>query len=165
MFVAAWPIAEGSGKKVLMPICVTTRRRNLWVLNNLRCELRPLAARFLRLGMPGSGRGILAVFGLPPGRLPAADLPQAFRLLTVTLVPAPRQVLTPALFAQANPRTRSAPSGLDDGVFAYLGGRPREELLPREKLGENASTFSPSAIKSRITRLLASLPCSWEQDR
>jgi hypothetical protein len=31
-----------------------------------------------------------------------------------------------------------------DGVFSYLGRRPREELLPREKLGENALTFSPS---------------------
>ena len=36
---------------------------------------------------------------LPPGRLPAVDLTMTFRLLAVTLVPAPWQVLTPAIFA------------------------------------------------------------------
>jgi len=43
--------------------------------------------------------------------LPAADLPQAFRVLAVALVPAPRLVLASASFAQADPRARSPRSG------------------------------------------------------
>ena len=54
--------------------CVTTRRRKFWVLNGLRRGLRSLAARFLRLGVLGFDVGVLAMFGLPPRRLPAADL-------------------------------------------------------------------------------------------
>jgi hypothetical protein len=69
---------------------VTTRRRNLWILINLRRELRPLAAQFLCLGVPGFGKGILAMLSLPPRCLPAVDLPLTFRLLAVPLVPAPR---------------------------------------------------------------------------
>src|SRR5271163_3608303 len=43
--------------------------------------------------------------------LPAADLPQAFRVLAVALVPASWLVLAPASFAKASPRTRSPRSG------------------------------------------------------
>jgi hypothetical protein len=106
------------------PICVTTRRRNFWLLINLRRELRLLTARFLSLGMPGFGKVILAMLSLPPGRLPAVDLLLAFRLLTVTLVPTPRQVLTPALFAQADPRP--ARSGLGTASsFTLVGAHGR----------------------------------------
>jgi len=91
--------------------CVTTRRRNLWVLNGLRRGLRLLAARFLRLGVSGFDDGILAMFGLPLRRLPAADLAQAFWLLAVALVPTPWPVPTPTPFAQASSRARPAPSG------------------------------------------------------
>jgi hypothetical protein len=98
--------------------CVTTRRRNLWFLSSLRRGLGPLAARALSLGVPGFGEGVLALFGLPPCRLPAADLPQAFGLLAVALVPTPRLILAPAPFAKAGPRARSAPSGL--GVVLSL---------------------------------------------
>ena len=49
----------------------------------------------------GSGLGSLAVFGLPPRRLPLADLAETFRLLAVALVPAPRLVLAAAPFAHA----------------------------------------------------------------
>jgi hypothetical protein len=90
---------------------VTTRRRNLWFLTSLRHGLGPLAARALGLGVLGFGKDVLAVFGLPPRRLPAADQPQAFRLLAVALVPTPRLVLALASFAQAGPQARSAPSG------------------------------------------------------
>jgi len=91
--------------------CVTTRRCNLWVLNGLGRSFDPLTALALCLGVPGFGVSLLAMFGLPPRRLPAADLPPAFRLLAVALVPAPRLVRAPAPFAQAGPRARSAPSG------------------------------------------------------
>jgi hypothetical protein len=100
---------RGEGKKRLC--CVTTRRRNLWFWNSLRCGLGPLAARALRLGVPGFDVGVLAMIGLPPCRLPTVDLPPAFRILAVALVPRPRLVLTPAPFAQADPRTRSARTG------------------------------------------------------
>jgi len=90
---------------------VTTRRRKLWLFNGLGRSLGPLTALPLGLGVPGFSLGSLAVFGLPPCCLPAAELPLAFRLLAVALVPAPRLVLAPTPFAQAGSRTRSAPSG------------------------------------------------------
>ncbi len=91
--------------------CVTTRRRNLCVLNGLGRGLGPLAARSLCLGVPSFDLGGQAMFGLPPRRLPATDLPPAFRLLAVALVPAPWLVLALAAFTQAPPRAGPAPSG------------------------------------------------------
>jgi|SRR5271167_1223984 len=79
--------------------CVTTRQRKLWLLNGLGRSLGPLTALPLCLGVQGFGVSLLAVFGLPPCCLPAADLPPAFRLLAVALVPAPRLVLAAAPFA------------------------------------------------------------------
>ena len=66
--------------------CVTTLGLNLWVLNGLRRKLGTLTAFLLCLGVPGSDEVVLAEFGLPPRRLPAADLPQAFRLLAIALI-------------------------------------------------------------------------------
>jgi hypothetical protein len=54
--------------------CVTTLGLNLWVLNGLGRELDTLTAFLLCLGMPGFDAVVLAAFGLPPRRLPAADL-------------------------------------------------------------------------------------------
>jgi hypothetical protein len=88
--------------------CVTTRRRNLWFLTSLGRVLDPLAARALGLDVPSFGLGSLAVFGLPPRRLPLADLAETFRLLAVSLVPAPRLVLAAAPFTHAAPWARSA---------------------------------------------------------
>jgi hypothetical protein len=87
--------------------CVTTRCRNLGTLTTLGRGLGALAARALRLGMPCLDLGRLAVFGLSPRRLPAADLAAAFRVLTIALIPSPGQVPTPAPFAQALPQARS----------------------------------------------------------
>jgi hypothetical protein len=91
--------------------CVTTRGRKLRLLNRLSCRLCSLAALSLSLGMLGFGIGALATFGLPPCRLPAADLPQAFRLLAVALAPTSWPILAPASFAETNPRARLADSG------------------------------------------------------
>jgi hypothetical protein len=66
--------------------CVTTLGLNLWVLNGLGRELDTLTAFLLCLGMPGFDAVVLAAFGLPPRRLPAADLSQAFWLLAITLI-------------------------------------------------------------------------------
>jgi len=62
---------------------VTTRRRNFWALNSLGRGLGTLPARFFGLGMAGFGVGVLAMSGLPPRRLPTADLPLALRILAV----------------------------------------------------------------------------------
>jgi len=125
--------------------CVTTRRCNLWVLSNLGRGLGPLAARTLSLGVLGFDLGGLATLGLPPRRLPAMDLPPAFRLLAVALVPAPRQVPTPASFAQAGPQARSAPSGLTP-VFSFnVRGAHGRCNLPRESSGRMRKRF-PRAL-------------------
>jgi hypothetical protein len=87
--------------------CVTTRCRNLCTLTTLGRGFGALAAHALSLGVPCLDLGCLAVFGLSPRRLPAADLTAAFRVLTVALIPSPGQVPTPAPFAQAVPRARS----------------------------------------------------------
>jgi hypothetical protein len=91
--------------------CVTTRRRNFWLLTSLGRGLGPLTARALCLGVPGFGLGGLAMSGLPPRRLPAVDFPLAFRLPAVALVPTSRVVLATASFAQADPGARPARSG------------------------------------------------------
>jgi hypothetical protein len=108
------------GEKIFC--CVTTRRRNSRTLNRLRHGLGALPARFLGLGVPGFGLGVLAMSGLPPRREPAADLPLAMRVLAVALVPAPGLVLAPAPLAETHPRARSAPSGRRAGLWRTLTG-------------------------------------------
>jgi hypothetical protein len=100
---------RGEGKKRLC--CVTTRRRKRWLPTGLGRGLGTPAARALCLSMPGFDAVILAMFGLPPRRLPLANQPQADWALAVALVPTPRLVFTSASFAQADARAGSAPSG------------------------------------------------------
>ena len=90
---------------------MTTRRRNFRVLKGLGRDFGSLPALLLGLGMLHFDTGLLATFSLAASCLPAADLPQAFRVLAVTLVPAPRLVLAAASFAQAGSRARSPRSG------------------------------------------------------
>ena len=123
----------GEGKKRLC--CVTTRRRVLWILSSLGDGLGVLAARALGLGVLGFALGVLATIGLPPGGLPAADLALALETLAVTLVPAPRPVLVPAPFAQADSRARSARSGPRTVLSRTLVRAQRRFDLPRESPG------------------------------
>jgi hypothetical protein len=123
----------GEGKKKLC--CVTTRRRVLWILSSLGDGLGVLAARALGLGVLGFALGVLATIGLPPGGLPAADLALALETLAVTLVPAPRPVLVPAPFAQADSRARSARSGPRTVLSRTLVRAQRRFTLPRESPG------------------------------
>jgi hypothetical protein len=102
--------------------CVTTRRRNFWALNGLTRRLGTVTARLLSLGVAGSGLVVLAMSGLPPRRLPAADLPLALRVLAVALVPAPRAVRAPAPLAETDPRARAAPSGRSAVICRTLTG-------------------------------------------
>jgi hypothetical protein len=164
--------------------CVTTRRRKLWVLNGLRRGLHSLAARFLVLGVLGLDVGFLAAFTLPPRSVPAANFPQAFRILAVALVVTPRLVFAFAPFAQAGPRARAAPSGLGTPFSFTLAGAHGRFDLPREKLGEDVSASSSGVIKTvdktiacksiglrrtkqktRTKRLLARLSACREEDK
>ena len=102
--------------------CVTTRRRNLWTLRRLRRRLGSLAAHALSLGVLCLDRCGPAALGLSPRRLPTADLPQAFRILAVALVPLSRVIPPPAAFAQADPRARSSLSGTAAGHWLIVEG-------------------------------------------
>jgi hypothetical protein len=134
------------GKKRLC--CVTTRRRNLWVLNSLGRGLGLLAARSLCLGVLSFGKGVLAMFGLSPSPLPAVDFPQAFRILTVALVPRPRPVLAPTPFVQAGPRARSAPSGQTAAFYFNVRGAHGSSNSPGKSSGRMLS-HSPRALSKR----------------
>ncbi len=128
--------------------CVTTRRRNFWALNSLRRGLRSLAARFLGLGMPGFGLGVLAMSGLPPRRLPTVDLPPALRLLAVALVPASRLILPPTPLAETNPRARSAPSGRS-AVFSRTLSGAHGRYCSQGKSSGRMCDHSPRARSKR----------------
>jgi hypothetical protein len=122
------------GKKRLC--CVTTRRRRvLWILNILGDGLGTLAACALGLGVLGFALRVLATLGLSPCGLPAADLALALKILAVTLVPAPRLVLAPAPFAQADSRARAARSGPRTVLSRTLVRAQRRLNLPRESPG------------------------------
>jgi hypothetical protein len=128
--------------------CVTTRRRKFWALNRLRRGLRPLAARFLGLGVPGFDVGVLAMSGLPLRRLPASDLPLALRILTVALIPTPRLVLAPTPFAQADPWARSAPSGRT-AVLSRTLTSAHGRCFSQGKSSGRMSYHSPRALSKR----------------
>jgi hypothetical protein len=116
--------------------CVTTRRRRvLWILSSPGDGLGPVAARALGLGVLSFAPSVLATFGLAPRGLPAADLALALGLLAVTLVPAPRLILAPAPFAQADSRARSARSGPRTVLSRTLASAQRRLNLPRESPG------------------------------
>jgi hypothetical protein len=85
--------------------CVTTRGRNFWVLNGLKREVRSLKTFSLSICVASFGGSILAMLGLPPRCLSTTDLLQAFGILAITLVPAPRLILAPTSFAQTGSQT------------------------------------------------------------
>jgi hypothetical protein len=114
---------------------VTTRRRNFGVLECLRRRWGALTARTLRLGVLGSGRIVLASSRLPPRRLPAPDLPQAFGILAVTLVPTLRLVLVPAAFAQAEPCPWSSRTGTAAALWINMLAAHGSVDLPRDSPG------------------------------
>jgi hypothetical protein len=94
---------------------VTTRRPRFHVLNALGRDRGSSTALPLRLGMARSIRGVLAMHGLAPCRLPTTDLPLTVWGVTITLVSTRRQVLTITPLAQPSPqpwstRSRRAPA-------------------------------------------------------
>ena len=93
--------------------CVTTRRPNLGLIWGLRRNSGTLTARILtahtlRRGVLGLDGIVLTPSRLPLRRLPTAELPQAFPVLTVTLVPTPWLIPAPTALAQAHPSPRSS---------------------------------------------------------
>ncbi len=89
---------------------VTTRGVNFGAVNDLGRGLGALPALFLGLGMARSNQVVLASRGLASRRLPTADLPLAFRVVTVTLVPTRWPIPTITPLAQASPQPRSTRS-------------------------------------------------------
>jgi hypothetical protein len=125
--------------------CVTTRRRKFRFLNIVGHVLGLLTARFLCLGMLGFGGGGLATFSLSPRRQPAVDLSQAFRVLTVALVPTSRVVLATALFVDAGSLARAARSGFGTAFFFNVVVAHGRFDLPRESSGRMLP-HSPRAL-------------------
>ena len=119
--------------------CVTTRRRKFRFLNILGHGLGLLTARFLCQGMLGFGGADFAAFSLSPRRQPAVDLSQAFRVLTVALVPTSRAVLATALFVEAGSLARAARSGFGSAFFFNVVVAHGRFGLPREARGECAN--------------------------
>ena len=116
--------------------CVTTRRRNLGVFRCLRRGFGTLAAHEFSLRVLGFGRGVLSSPGLPPRRLPAADLPLAFGILAVPLVPTPRLVLPSAAFAQAVPRARSSRTGTAGALWFIVAKAHGSDISQGTARGE-----------------------------
>jgi hypothetical protein len=121
--------------------CVTTRRRNLGVLRCLGRGFGSLAARALSLRMLRFGCGIQAASGLPLRRLPAADLPLAFQILAVTLVPTPRLVLPSAAFAQADPRARLSCTGTARALWFNVVGAHGSAISQGTARGERTTVL------------------------
>jgi hypothetical protein len=89
---------------------VTTRGGNFSTVNDLGHSLGSLTALFLCLSVARSRHGVLAMRGLASRRLPTTHLPLAVWIVTVTLVPTRRQILTSAPLTQASPQSRSTRS-------------------------------------------------------
>ena len=145
--------------------CVTTRGRNFGVLNSLGRCFGAVAALLLSLGMLVLDASVLTTFRLAARRLPAADLPPAFRVLAVALVPASRRVFAPTPLAQADPRARSPRSGQTTVSVSNVKGAHGSGNSQGKSSGRMLVAFSSGAIKTRKRRLPASLSSSREPDR
>ena len=140
-------------------------RHNFGVINGLGHDFGSLPALLFGLGMLGFDAGIPTMFSLAASRLPAANLPQAFRVLAVALVPASWLVPASASFAQADPRARTPRYGQTAVSLRNVTGAHGRCFLPRESSGRMLP-HSPRALsKTRTRRLPASLSSSREQDR
>ena len=137
--------------------CVTTRRRNLGVLRGLGRGFGALAARALSLCVLSFGCGIQAASGLPLRRLPAADLPLAFQILAVTLVPTPRLVLPSAAFAQANPHPRAASTGTTTALWFIVAGAHGSAISQGTARGERTTVLPGRFSKPGTRQPFASL--------
>jgi hypothetical protein len=130
------------GKKIFCR--VTTRGRKIHVLNGLGRDLGSSTARSLRLGVARSGLDTLAMRGLAPRRLPTTDFPPTVWVVTVTLVPTRRQILTITPLAQASPRPRSTRSRRAPASYFNVTGAHGSCNSQGKARGE-CTTFSSGA--------------------
>ena len=151
------------GRKKLF-CCVTTRGRNVGVLNGFGRDFGSQAAPFLVLSVAVPDHDVLAASGLAASRQPAADFPLALWLLAVALVPASRLVGASATFAQADAWARSPPSGQTVVWLRNVRGAHGSGHSRGKSSGRMLIAFSSSAIKTRTRRRCASLSSSREQD-
>jgi hypothetical protein len=145
--------------------CVTTRGSNFGAVNDLERGLGSASALFLCLGMATSSRGILAMLGLAPRRLPTTDFPLTFPVLTVTLVPTPRHVFAITPFAQASSLPRSALPSQAPALYFNVSGA-HGSCNSQGKSSGRMCLHSPRALskRERDTYLLAGLRSALEQD-
>jgi hypothetical protein len=102
--------------------CVTTRGRKICVLNGLGRDLSWSSLLPLLLSMARSSRGVLAMDGLASRCLLTTDFPLTVRVVTVTLVPTRRQILTITPLAQASPQPRSTRSRREPALCFSVRG-------------------------------------------
>ena len=130
---------------------VTTRGSNLRILNGFGRDFGSLPALLLGLGKLHIDVSVLATFSLAASRLPATDLTQAFRVLAIALVPAPRLVFAFASFTQAGPTAWSAPPG-------------RTAMLSRTLASAHGRCHSPGKSSGRMLRHSPRALSKLEQD-
>ena len=143
--------------------CVTTRGRNVGVLNGFGRDFGSQAAPFLVLSVAVLDQDVLAASGLAASGQPAADFPLALWLLAVALVPASRLVLASAAFAQADPWARPAASGQTAVWLRNVRGAHGSGYSRGKSSGRMCVAFSSSAIPPQTGRSRASLSSSREQ--
>ena len=130
--------ADGTNPPKKTASCVTTRGRNRRRHGRFRRGPGLAAARPLRLGVLSFGGLIPTPLRLTPRSLPAANLAQALRLLTVPLVPLPGNVPASTPFAQAHPRPRSSDSGMATVTWIIVVSAHGSVCFSQGKSGENA---------------------------
>jgi hypothetical protein len=141
--------------------CVTMRGRDFGAFNDLDRSFGLLSALFLGLGMLGPDAIVPATLSLAASCLPAVDLSQALRVLTVALVPASWLVLASTSFAQADPLAWSAPSG-QTAVLCFNVGGAHGSCNSQGKSSGRMCNHPPRALSKReqdpfspVYRLLA----------
>lgn len=121
---------------------MTTRGHKFGVFNGLGYKFGSATAILLCFGVLGSDIVIPATFGLTPRRLPATNVPQAIRILAVTLVPVPCLVPTTAPFTQAFSDARSARSGPAVVISRTLASAHGRSCSQGKARGECANILS-----------------------
>jgi hypothetical protein len=124
----------------------------------LRRSSGTLTARTLDLGMLGFDRFVQTPSGLAPRRLPAADQPQTFGVLAITLVPAPRLILLSAALAQADARAWSPRTGTTRAFWFNVTAACGSVISQRTARAERTTVLPGRFSQSKIRPTLASLP-------
>ena len=142
---------------------VTTRVINFVAVNVLERGFGSLTALFLCLGVACSSCVVLAMQSLTPRGLPTTDLPLTVWVMTVTLVPTRRQILTITPLAQASPQPRSTRSRRAPASYFNVRGAHGSCNSQGKARGE-CHAFSSGAIQHAPEALTRRSPHFPEQD-